>query len=58
VLRRTGWKGQHTDEPKPVDSPDILFDTLPGDPGAHGRFDAQSRGSTLWTRLRLLLPKG
>ena len=36
----------------------ILFDTLPGDPGAHGRFDAQSRGSTLWTRLRLLLPKG
>ena len=58
VLRRTGWKSQHTDEPKPVDSPDILFDTLHGDPGAHGRFDAQSRGSTLWTRLRLLLPKG
>jgi NAD(P)-dependent dehydrogenase (short-subunit alcohol dehydrogenase family) len=58
VLRRNGWKSQHTGEPKPVDSPDILFDTLPGDPGAHGRFDAQSRGSTLWTRLRLLLPKG
>jgi len=58
VLRRTGWKSQHTDEPKPVDAPDNLFDTLPGDPGAHGRFDKQSRGSTVWTRLRLLLPKG
>ena len=58
VLRRIGWKSQHTNEPKPVDSPDILFDTLPGDPGAHGRFDEQARGSTVWTRLRLLLPKG
>jgi short-subunit dehydrogenase len=58
ILRRTGWKNQHTDEPKPVDAPDNLFDTLPGDPGAHGRFDDQSRGSTLWTKLRLLVPKG
>ena len=58
VLRRNGWKGQHTGERKPVDSPDILFGTLPGDPGARGRFDARSRGSTLWTRLRLMLPKG
>jgi NAD(P)-dependent dehydrogenase (short-subunit alcohol dehydrogenase family) len=58
VLRRNGWKSQHTDEPKPLDAPDNLFDTLPGDPGAHGRFDDRSRGSTVWTRLRLLLPKG
>jgi len=58
VLRRNGWKGQHTDETKPLDAPDNLFDTLPGDPGAHGRFDDQSRGSTVWTKLRLLLPKG
>jgi NAD(P)-dependent dehydrogenase (short-subunit alcohol dehydrogenase family) len=58
VLRRTGWKSQHTGEPKPLDAPDNLFDTLPGDPGAHGRFDDRSRGSTVWTRLRLLLPKG
>jgi NAD(P)-dependent dehydrogenase (short-subunit alcohol dehydrogenase family) len=58
MLRRMGWKGQHTDEPKPVDAPDILFATLPGDPGAHGRFDDRSRGSTVWTRLRLLVPKG
>ena len=58
VLRRTGWKSQHTGEPKPLDAPDNLFDTLPGDPGAHGRFDGRARGSTIWTRLRLLLPKG
>jgi NAD(P)-dependent dehydrogenase (short-subunit alcohol dehydrogenase family) len=57
VLRRTGWKNQHTDEPKPVGSPDNLFEPLPGDPGAHGRFDDRARGSTLWTRLRLLVPK-
>jgi NAD(P)-dependent dehydrogenase (short-subunit alcohol dehydrogenase family) len=58
VLRRTGWKKQHTGEPKPVDTPDNLFGTLSGDPGAHGRFDDRSRGSTVWTWLRLLLPKG
>jgi NAD(P)-dependent dehydrogenase (short-subunit alcohol dehydrogenase family) len=53
MLLRIGWKGQHTGEDKPVDSPDNLFEPLPGDPGAHGRFDAQSRRSTLWTSLRL-----
>jgi len=53
MLRRMGWKGQHTDEDKPVGSPDNLFQTLPGDPGAHGRFDARSRRTTLWTSLRL-----
>jgi NAD(P)-dependent dehydrogenase (short-subunit alcohol dehydrogenase family) len=53
VLLRNGWKGQHTNEPKPQDSPDNLFDTVPGDPGAHGRFDDQSRKSTAWTSLRL-----
>src|SRR3954452_11155429 len=57
ILRRNGWKKQHTAEDKPVDSPDNLFETLPGDPGAHGRFDQQAKGSTAWTRLRLLIPK-
>jgi NAD(P)-dependent dehydrogenase (short-subunit alcohol dehydrogenase family) len=53
MLLRMGWDGQHTGEPKPVDSPDNLFETLAGDPGAHGRFDDGARGSTLWTSLRL-----
>jgi NAD(P)-dependent dehydrogenase (short-subunit alcohol dehydrogenase family) len=57
VLRRMGWEKQHTGKDKPVDSPDNLFETLPGDPGAHGRFDEQAKSSTAWTRLRLLIPK-
>ena len=52
VLLRNGWKGQHTQELKPSDSPDNLFETLPGDPGAHGRFDDRSRESTVWTWAR------
>jgi NAD(P)-dependent dehydrogenase (short-subunit alcohol dehydrogenase family) len=57
MLRRMAWKNQHTDEDKPLDSPDNLFETIPGDPGAHGRFDDQAKGSTLWTRIRLKIPK-
>jgi NAD(P)-dependent dehydrogenase (short-subunit alcohol dehydrogenase family) len=53
ILLRNGWKGQHTDELKPTDSPDNLFEAMPGDPGAHGRFDDRSRGTTAWTWLRL-----
>jgi NAD(P)-dependent dehydrogenase (short-subunit alcohol dehydrogenase family) len=53
ILRRTGWKSQHTPELKPTDSADNLFGPLPGDPGAQGRFDAQARSTTAWTWLRL-----
>ena len=53
VLLRNGWKAQNTGEPKPEDSPDNLSSAMPGDPGAHGRFDDRSRGSTAWTWLRL-----
>jgi NAD(P)-dependent dehydrogenase (short-subunit alcohol dehydrogenase family) len=53
LLRRTGWKSQTTGKPKTVGAPDNLFDTLPGDPGAHGRFDEHARESTAWTSLRL-----
>jgi NAD(P)-dependent dehydrogenase (short-subunit alcohol dehydrogenase family) len=53
MLLRIGWKQQHTGELKPQDSPDNLFETMPGDPGAHGRFDDRSRESTAWTWLRL-----
>src|SRR3954447_12935323 len=53
MLLRMGWKSQHTGEDKPLDAPDNLFAPLPGDPGAHGRFDAQSRSTTAWTSLRL-----
>src|SRR3954471_11645970 len=53
MLLRMGWKSQNTGDPKPLDAPDNLFEPLAGDPGAHGRFDAQARTSTLWTSLRL-----
>jgi len=53
VLLRNGWTGQHTNEPKPQGAPDNLFEPMPGDPGAHGRFDDRSRASTAWTLLRL-----
>jgi NAD(P)-dependent dehydrogenase (short-subunit alcohol dehydrogenase family) len=54
ILRRTGWKSQHTAEPKPVGAPGNLFKTLPGDPGARGRFSDLARQSTAWTSARLL----
>jgi NAD(P)-dependent dehydrogenase (short-subunit alcohol dehydrogenase family) len=53
ILLRSGWRSQHTQELKPTDSPDNLFQPLPGDPGAHGRFDDLSRTTTAWTWLRL-----
>src|SRR3954453_21184143 len=53
VLRRNGWKGQHTGEKKPVGSPDNLFAPLPGDKGARGRFDSKSLETPAWTSLRL-----
>jgi NAD(P)-dependent dehydrogenase (short-subunit alcohol dehydrogenase family) len=55
MLRRMGWKSQTTGDPKPLGAPDNLFEPMAGDPGAHGRFDDRSRGSTAWTSLRLAL---
>jgi NAD(P)-dependent dehydrogenase (short-subunit alcohol dehydrogenase family) len=53
MLLRNGWDAQTTGEPKPVDAPDNLWEPVPGDPGAHGRFDSAARGSATWTELRL-----
>jgi NAD(P)-dependent dehydrogenase (short-subunit alcohol dehydrogenase family) len=53
ILLRSGWRSQHTDELKPTDSPDNLFEPMDGDPGAHGRFGDQARDTTAWTWLRL-----
>jgi len=38
-LAKTGYSGQLTEEPLPVDAPANLFHTADGDYGAHGRFD-------------------
>ena len=37
------WQGQMTPEPARPDAEGNLFQPPPGDPGAHGRFDARSR---------------
>jgi NAD(P)-dependent dehydrogenase (short-subunit alcohol dehydrogenase family) len=41
-LARTGYEGQQTDEPAAAERRDNLFDAVPGDLGAHGRFDAKA----------------
>lgn len=39
MLGHRAVHGQHTDEPLPVPRPDNLWQPVPGDHGAHGRFD-------------------
>ena len=41
-LGRTGYDAQQTDDPADADQDDNLFDAVPGDPGARGRFDAEA----------------
>jgi NAD(P)-dependent dehydrogenase (short-subunit alcohol dehydrogenase family) len=60
-LARTAVKAQQTEDPKPPDAPDNLFDAVPGDPGAHGRFDAEGKRQSrqLWfTTHRAMLAAG
>ncbi len=41
-LAATGYDAQQTREPVSADRPSNLFEPLPGDPGAHGIFDAEA----------------
>lgn len=43
-LAKTGYESQMTDQPENPDRPNNLYDPLPGDRGAHGRFDARASG--------------
>ena len=51
-LAHAGWEPQFVDEPN-RQTGDILFDTLPGDPGAHGTYRDRERGADLQMRLRM-----
>ena len=42
-LASAGYKGQLTDKLLPKDAPSNLYAAVPGDYGAHGRFDAKAR---------------
>jgi NAD(P)-dependent dehydrogenase (short-subunit alcohol dehydrogenase family) len=52
-LAATGYRSQQTSEPSEPGRPDNLWAPLPGDHGAHGRFDrrAAARSPQLWTTL-------
>ncbi len=54
MLGRKAVDGQQSDEPLPPGRRDNLYDPVPGDHGAHGRFDAQAKGFSLhlWLNLR------
>jgi hypothetical protein len=49
-LGRTGFEAQQTSEPAEDDRRDNLFEPVPGDRGAHGRFDAGAhpRSAQFW----------
>lgn len=53
LLASTAYKGQHSDEPLPAVRPDNLYAPLPGDHGAHGRFDARAKRASAQTWLTL-----
>src|SRR5690606_27387017 len=52
-LAKRGFASQQTNEPADPDRPFNLWEPLPGDHGAHGRFDARARPFSieLWLRM-------
>ena len=54
LLARQGWQGQQSDEPRDPRAPDNLHAPVPGDHGAHGRFDAVARRHSVqwWLSVR------
>src|SRR5438105_7717320 len=55
-LARTGYDSQQTDQPADPNRRDNLWAPLPGDHGAHGRFDNRSTGYSVQTWLNEHLP--
>jgi hypothetical protein len=51
-LARAGWEAQFVDEPNEQQG-DILFATLPGDPGAHGPYIEREQGPDFQMQLRM-----
>ncbi len=51
LIARHGYTAQHTDAPLPAGRRDNLHQPVPGDHGAHGRFDASAHRASwqLWT---------
>src|ERR1051325_219040 len=51
ILATEAYRGQHSDAPLPPGRRDNLYAPAPGDHGAHGRFDARARKTSLQTWL-------
>lgn len=49
-LAEHGYDAQQTDEPEADDRPSNLWEPVPGDYGAHGRFAERTRSWSPWTR--------
>jgi hypothetical protein len=47
-LAKTGYSGQLSDQRLSAGAPSNLFEPVPGDYGAHGRFDSRATDTT-WT---------
>ena len=58
MMARRAWGGQLTEERVAADRPDNLYDPVPGDFGAHGRFDQRARADSwqFWLT-RHLIPR-
>jgi NAD(P)-dependent dehydrogenase (short-subunit alcohol dehydrogenase family) len=56
VLARTAWDAQHTSETADPDRPHNLWHPLPGDHGAHGRFERRSATRSPQTWINQQLP--
>jgi short-subunit dehydrogenase len=55
-LARTGFDSQQTDEPADPNAPNNLWQPLPGDHGAHGRFADRTSRTSLQTWINERLP--
>jgi NAD(P)-dependent dehydrogenase (short-subunit alcohol dehydrogenase family) len=53
ILAQQGYSGQHTEDPLPPGRHDNLYAPVPGDHGAHGRFDARSKPTSAQLTLSL-----
>lgn len=51
-LARNGYSGQETNQKPRPDRPDNLYETIPYDAGAHGRYDGRAKGGSLELWLR------
>jgi NAD(P)-dependent dehydrogenase (short-subunit alcohol dehydrogenase family) len=51
-LADVAWEGEQTNEPEDPDRPDNLFEPVPGDWAAHGRFDHRSKPESWELTLR------